>query len=62
MVWILAVMLVLIGIYFIIKKEDVARGEALVMGGNLPPGCALVQGLILIAMGVAFVVWFYSRG
>ena len=55
MIWLLAAMLVLIGIYFIVRKEDVARGEALVMGGNLPPGCALAQGLILIAMGI--LIW-----
>jgi hypothetical protein len=61
MVWILAAMLVAIGLYFIIRKSEVARGESLVMGGTLPPGCAVVQGILLIAMGVAFVIWYQTR-
>lgn len=61
MVWILALMLVAIGIYFIIKKKEVAHGESLVMGGTLPPGCAVLQGILLIAMAIAFVIWFQLR-
>jgi hypothetical protein len=61
MVWILALMLVAVGIYFIVRRNEVARGESLAMGGTLPPGCAVLQGILLIATAVAFVVWYQAR-
>lgn len=61
MAWVLAATLVAVGLYFIARRRDVARGEALIMGANLPPGCAALQGVLFIAMAVAFLFWFYSR-
>ena len=59
MAWILAATLVAIGIYFILRRREVAHGESLVMGGTLPPGCAVIQGVLFVAMAVAWLVWYY---
>jgi hypothetical protein len=52
MVWIAIVVFALLGIVFIARRNDLARAQSLVAGGNLMPGCVIVEGVILLLMAI----------
>jgi hypothetical protein len=56
MVWIAVVVFVLLGIVFIVRRNDLARAQSLVAGGNLMPGCVIVEGILLLLMAAAVVI------
>jgi len=56
MVWIAVAVFALLGVIFIVRRNDLARAQSLVAGGNLAPGCVIFEGIILIAMAIAVVV------
>jgi hypothetical protein len=63
MVWAAVILFTAVGIVFIIRRQDLARAQSLVAGGNLAPGCAVAEGILLLAMAVAALVlsrygWF----
>ena len=47
----------LVGFFVILERRRLAQAQALVLGGSVLPGCAVVEGAVLIAIGVAIAVF-----
>jgi hypothetical protein len=63
MVWAAVILFAAVGVAFIVRRADLARAQSLVAGGNLPPGCAVAEGILLLLMALAAMVlnrygWF----
>jgi hypothetical protein len=63
MVWAAVALFTVVGVVFIVRREDLARAQSVVAGGNLAPGCAVAEGILLLAMALAALVmsrygWF----
>jgi hypothetical protein len=63
MVWAAAILFAAVGVAFIVRRGDLARAQSLVAGGNLAPGCAVAEGILLLLMALAAIVlnrygWF----
>ena len=63
MVWAAAILFVIVGLIFIIRRTDLARAQSLVAGGRLGAGCAVAEGILFLLMAIAAVVlhrygWF----
>ena len=43
----------LVGFFVILQRRRLAQAQALVLGGSVLPGCAIVEGMALIAIGAA---------
>lgn len=56
MIWLAAIVFALLGIIFIFRRNDLARAQSLVAGGNLAPGCVIFEGIILLLMAAAVIV------
>jgi hypothetical protein len=62
-VWLAAILFVVVGVIFIIRRGDLARAQSLVAGGRLGAGCAIAEGIVFLLMAIATVVlhrygWF----
>jgi hypothetical protein len=57
-VWIAAILFVIVGAIFILRRADLARAQSLVAGGRLGPGCAVAEGIVFLLMAIATVVLY----
>jgi hypothetical protein len=62
-VWLAAILFVIVGVIFILRRGDLARAQSLVAGGRLGAGCAIAEGIVFLLMAIATVVlhrygWF----
>jgi hypothetical protein len=62
-VWLAAILFVIVGVIFILRRNDLARAQSLVAGGRLGAGCAIAEGIVFLLMAIAAVVlhrygWF----
>jgi hypothetical protein len=62
-VWLAAILFVVVGVIFILRRNDLARAQSLVAGGRLGAGCAIAEGIVFLLMAIATVVlhrygWF----
>lgn len=56
MVWAAVILLAPAGLAMIVRRHDMAKAQSLVAGGRLGAGCVIVEGAILLLMGLAVVV------
>lgn len=47
----------LIGAGVIFERRRLAHAQALVLGGSILPGCAVVEGAVLVLIGLAIAVF-----
>ena len=56
MVWLAAALFAVAGVFMIIRRNEIARGQSMMWGGTTVPGCVVVQGALVVLIGLAFVV------
>lgn len=56
MVWLVVGFLCLCATGLVLKRRDVSQVQGLVFGARTPPGCVIVEALMLLALAVAIVV------
>ena len=57
MTWFAAAFLALIGVLVIVQRRALARAQAMVLGGTIVPGCAVVEGVALLLIALAIVLY-----
>jgi hypothetical protein len=58
MVWISATVFMAVGIYLIVRRHELARGEGLTMGATILPGCVVAQGIFFVLLALAFILLY----
>jgi hypothetical protein len=58
--WIAGAFIALVGIAVILQRRSLARAQAMILGGSILPGCAIAQGVVLLLIAVAIVI--FGRG
>lgn len=59
--WLTVVVVSLVALAVILRRREVANFQALVLGGSIRPGCAIAQGIVLLAIAVTIAV-LHLRG
>ena len=57
MAYVAGAFIALIGIAVILQRRSLARAQALVLGGTILPGCAVAQGVVLLLIALAIIVF-----
>ncbi|HEV7425808.1 MAG TPA: hypothetical protein VGQ46_05535 [Thermoanaerobaculia bacterium] len=57
-VWLAAILFVVVGVIFILRRADLSRAQSLVAGGRLGAGCAVAEGIVFLLMAIATVVLY----
>lgn len=55
--WVAALVFAASGLALIVRRDAAAHGQGLLFGGKLPPGCAVAEGVALLALAVAVAVF-----
>ena len=55
--WLAAAFIAVIGVIVILQRRSLARAQALILGGSILPGCAVAQGIALLLIAVAIVMF-----
>jgi hypothetical protein len=57
MIWLTAALFAAIGIALIAARAPLARGQGLVIGGRIPAGCVIAEGVAFIVLAALMVVF-----
>ena len=57
MAWLAAAFIAAVGIAVILQRRPLARAQALILGGSILPGCAVVEGIALLLIAAAIAFW-----
>ncbi|HYR27600.1 MAG TPA: hypothetical protein VEU30_04000 [Thermoanaerobaculia bacterium] len=57
MPFVAAAFIAVIGVVVILQRRRLSEAQALILGGSVLPGCAVVQGVVLIAIAIAIVAF-----
>lgn len=57
MVWFGFFLFAAVGIAMILAREPLARGQSLVAGGRMPPGCVVAEGLAFLILAVLVLIF-----
>ena len=60
MIYLVAGLIVLAGLFFIVMRRDVIGIQKATLGGRMPPGCAVAEGIAIILFGVFLAVAYYA--
>jgi hypothetical protein len=59
MVWVAILFFTALGLFLIIRRREISRGQSMVLGGRIAPGCVVAQGILILLLAVAF--WVLHR-
>ena len=57
MQWVAGAFIAIVGIVVILQRRSLARAQALILGGSVLPGCAVAEGVVLLLIALAIVVF-----
>lgn len=57
MAYVAGAFIALIGIVVILQRRSLARAQALILGGTILPGCAVAEGVALLVIALAIIVF-----
>ena len=57
MIWLAASLFIALAIALYVAREPMARGQALVLGGRMGPGCVIAEAIVLIVLAVVVVIF-----
>ena len=57
MIWLAATLFVALAIALYVSREPMARGQALVLGGRMGPGCVIAEAIALLVLAALVVIF-----
>jgi hypothetical protein len=57
MVWLAAALFALIGLVVYAAREPLARGQALILGGRIGPGCVIAEAIGFLVVAVLVILF-----
>lgn len=51
-----ALLLATVAVVALLRRRDLARAQALVLGGSVLPGCVIAEAVVLLLIAIAIVV------
>ena len=57
MIWIAAALFVAVAAAMFLAREPLARGQALVVGGRIRPGCVIAEAVAVLLLAVLVVIF-----
>jgi hypothetical protein len=55
--WFAAGLFAVVGLVLIVWRRSLAEMQAMLAGGTIRPGCAVAEGVVLLLMATAVVLW-----
>ena len=48
--------ILVVAVAVFVRRHDLAKAQALVLGGSILPGCVIAEAVVLLAIGIAIVL------
>jgi hypothetical protein len=57
MKWFGSIFIAVIAVLVFVRRRELAREQALVLGGSILPGCVIAEAIALLALAIAIFLW-----